>query len=417
MSCGLKEIPKEVYSLADSLEILDLSGNQLSDLPEELCQLSKLKIVFFSDNDFTVFPKVLARFPKLEMIGFKANRISEFPEDSLPPKLRWLILTNNRLSKLPDSIGLCVHMQKLMLAGNLLSTLPLSMQAFRNLELLRISANAFEQLPPWLLELPKLSWLAFGGNPCSTALSSSVHVREIVWSDLQVAQQLGEGASGNIYRALWQGKELALKVFKGEVTSDGLPTDEMQACMLAGLHPTLIPIEGILAGHPQQKQGLLMKLLPQGFKVLAGPPSFDTCTRDVYAVDTKFTMEQLLKTAHAIADVCVHVHALGLMHGDLYAHNILMDAEYNTLLSDFGAGWVYRALHSTNLLPLQQIEMRAYGCILEELLTYVDVRANEAEAKAMLDLLKSRCLQESVSQRPLFKDVLVEIEKIRMLES
>ena len=47
---GLTEFPNEIYSLAESLEVLDLSGNRLSVLPHDFGRLSKLKIVFFSDN-------------------------------------------------------------------------------------------------------------------------------------------------------------------------------------------------------------------------------------------------------------------------------------------------------------------------------------------------------------------------------
>lgn len=410
LSCGLTQIPEEIYTLADTLEILDLSGNQLSELPEALCRLSKLKIVFFSDNEFTVFPSVLAQLPQLEMIGFKANRIDTFPENSLPPKLRWLILTNNHLTKLPDSIGNCVYMQKLMLAGNQLKSLPESMKAYQNLGLLRISANAFEHLPTWLLRLPKLAWLAFGGNPFSTQPKLYGNFKEIPWGELSVAEQLGEGASGNIYKAFWNDQELALKIFKGDVTSDGLPIDEMLACMRVGIHPNLIPIQGVLTQHPQQKQGLLMKLLPEGFKVLAGPPSFNSCTRDVYAPDSHYTLQQTLKTGHAVAAVCAHLHKQGLMHGDLYAHNILIDREHNTLLSDFGAGWTYE-LNDHNLArKLQQIEVRAYGYILEELLNYTSFEPSKYSFSKQLTLLKDQCLQSDVSQRPVFDDIVAVFE-------
>ena len=36
MACGLTEFPKEILSLADTLEVLDLSDNQLSELPDNI---------------------------------------------------------------------------------------------------------------------------------------------------------------------------------------------------------------------------------------------------------------------------------------------------------------------------------------------------------------------------------------------
>ena len=53
LRCGLTEFPREIFELADSLEILDLSGNQLSTLPDDLPRLHKLRVIFCSDNPFT----------------------------------------------------------------------------------------------------------------------------------------------------------------------------------------------------------------------------------------------------------------------------------------------------------------------------------------------------------------------------
>ena len=157
LSCGLTEFPTEIFDLADSLEILNLSGNALSDLPADLPRLHKLRVLFCSDNQFTSVPEVLGQCPLLSMVGFKANQIHTLPAAALTPALRWLILTDNQLRELPEEIGTCTAMQKLMLAGNQLRHLPETMKACINLELLRIADNQFSYLPEWLLALPRLS--------------------------------------------------------------------------------------------------------------------------------------------------------------------------------------------------------------------------------------------------------------------
>ena len=124
LSCGLTTLPREIFDLADSLEILDLSGNALSTLPDDLPRLHKLRIIFCSDNLFTTLPDVLGSCLALEMIGFKANRIRHVPAAALPPTLRWLTLTDNVIESMPDELGKCSQLQKLMLAGNCLSHLP-----------------------------------------------------------------------------------------------------------------------------------------------------------------------------------------------------------------------------------------------------------------------------------------------------
>ena len=85
-----------------------------------------------------IFQKVLAKLPNLSMIGMRNNKIKIFEEDSLPLSTRWLILTDNELTTLPNSIGGLTLLQKFMLSGNKLSSLPNSISKCINLELLRL---------------------------------------------------------------------------------------------------------------------------------------------------------------------------------------------------------------------------------------------------------------------------------------
>ncbi len=397
LSCGLSTFPEEIFSLADSLEILNLSGNALSSLPDDLPRLKRLKVIFCSDNQFDHLPEVLGRCSRLSMVGFKANQIQTVSAAALPSELRWLILTDNQISHLPDELGHCHALQKLMLAGNQLQALPETLAACQNLELIRISANQLFALPDWLFSLPKLAWLAFAGNPfCPTPIAQ--HAPAIHWQDLEVAEQLGEGASGVIYKALWQQEQpraVALKVFKGALTSDGLPQSEMAACIAAGEHPCLIGAIGKVDHHPDQTHALLMPLIDQGFMNLAGPPSLDSCTRDIYVQNQRFSLHTILNIATHMAAAAEHLHAAQILHGDLYAHNILLNTEGKALLGDFGAASFYEPKYAL----LQNIEVRAFACLLEELISRTD---GSSIILDRLISLKVSCAQNHLPERPLF---------------
>ncbi len=412
LSCGLTEFPSGIFKLADTLEILNLSGNALSRLPDDLYKLHKLRVIFCSDNFFTELPAVLGQCVQLEMIGFKANRIKHVPAAALPPKLRWLILTDNQISELPSELGTCTRLQKLMLSGNQLENLPDLSNCIR-LELLRIAANRFAQLPDWIFSLPRLAWLACAGNPCSDADEASAMskhaIADIAWESLALQQPLGEGASGIIYRANHKSADgvspVAVKVFKGEVTSDGLPRCEKSAAIAAGAHPALIPVIGKVSGHPEDKLGLVMSLVEPSFVNLAAPPSLESCTRDIYAADIKFTLANVLNIALSISDVTAHLHAQGLMHGDLYAHNILWNEKEQCLLGDFG-GASFVPQHDPRLaLGLQRLEMRAFACLLEELLDRCNAPVEESHIVYALRALQLRCNQAKVNARPLFDEI------------
>ena len=118
LSCGLTEFPREIFDLADSLEVLNLSGNALDALPDDLHRLHRLRVLFCSDNRFTVLPEAVGRCEGLDIVGFKANRIDHVPAAALPPRLRWLILTDNAIAELPDALGETVaHLHLLWFEG------------------------------------------------------------------------------------------------------------------------------------------------------------------------------------------------------------------------------------------------------------------------------------------------------------
>nr|MBL8411862.1 protein kinase [Dechloromonas sp.] len=413
LSCGLREFPREIFTLADTLEILDLSGNALTSLPDDLPRLHKLRIVFCSDNPFETLPAVLGQCPNLSMIGFKANRIRHVPPQSLPLRLRWLILTDNCIETLPDELGHCTHLQKLMLAGNRLRQLPSTLANCRQLELLRIAANNLDELPDWLLHMPRLAWLAFAGNPFAISpelsCSAAAGIPDIRWSQLTIQERLGEGASGVIYRAEDRSpgspRAVAVKLFKGQVTSDGLPDCEMAACIAAGEHANLIPVLGKLQAHPEKTHGLILGLIDPTFRNLAGPPSLDSCTRDVYPPNTRLSASTATSIARGIASAAWQLHQQGIMHGDLYAHNILHCGQGRALLGDFGAASIFPLDQKILADRLQRIEIRAFGCLLEELIAHCDPDSPPGVQRDRLSALKAACLQTNVLGRPNFETV------------
>ncbi|MCD6017655.1 MAG: protein kinase [Bacteroidetes bacterium] len=414
LSCGLTEFPSELFQLVDTLELLDLSNNHLTNLPDDFGRFSKLKIAFFSDNLFTEYPEVLADCPLLEMVGFKSNQIVTVSEKALSNHIRWLILTNNKIERLPASIGNCFRLQKVALAGNRIKVLPDEMAACLNLELLRISANQIQKLPEWLMRLPKLSWLAYSDNPCSVAQQSNVLLPDIPWSELEVKEQLGEGASGVISKAVWIpffGKEVAVKVFKGEVTSDGLPLSEMNTCAAADNHRSLVTLLGKISHHPHQKEGLVFDLVPSSFRNLGKPPSFITCTRDTFEPDTFFSLKDLTRIAFQTASVLEQLHSKGIMHGDFYAHNLMIDDQSNVLLGDFGAATMYDVSLPVGVLH-EKLDVRAYGCLLDDILENMQPELKDHPVAETFMTWRNECFLIVPEERPTFSEIHSRIKSL-----
>ncbi|ORY56317.1 uncharacterized protein BCR38DRAFT_451018 [Pseudomassariella vexata] len=418
----LSTFPFSILDHADTLEQLDVSGTGLSSLPREISRLKKLKIAFFSYCNFTVFPKELASCPALEMVAFRDNGMEDIPEDVLPPRLRWLILTNNALTKLPKSIGKCSRLQKCMLSENQLHDLPEEMMACQKLGLLRLSANRIETLPSWLFQMPELSFLSFADNPCSTASGTSSipspSLAQVSWSDLEVQELLGEGASGIISKGIWkvngQKHDVAVKLFKGDITSDGTPVDEMRACIVAGAHDNLIDPLGKVHDHPNKK-GLVMQLIPPNYSTLGLPPSLQTCTRDCFLPSMGLSTYQGLGILMSIAAAAVHLHEKGVSHGDLYAHNILYNEDGHALLGDFGAASIYAG----TAYPVERLEVLGFAHLLEDVWGLIKPGFNGTELRAhmQLEALHKRCASTNVIKRPGFHDILAELSGLHTLLS
>ena len=495
-------LDNERHGVANTLEILDLSGTGISSLPVDFgSRLPRLKIAFFSNCKFKEFPRVLAECPRLEMVAFRSNGMTGWAKDQnggdhpesdfpFPPRLRWLILTENTLQSIPSSIGGCTRLEKCMLAGNALADLPDALAQCRNLTLLRLAANKLQVLPPWLPSMPKLAFLSFAGNPCAgqgageetadgTAPGSCTSPLPYVdWNRIEFHQVLGEGASGIISKgtirseattdsktvSLAGGDELttanihekpvAIKIFRGALTSDGTPYDEMAACLAAGQHANLARVHGQirwnndigedgLDGRTEEhltskafKGGLIMELIPPKYRVLGLPPSFDTCTRDCFVKDgqdaNKLSEKDAVSILMGVASAAAHLHGHGIAHGDLYAHNILVSKggkdtsgqfeETHAILSDFGAATMYGSSIDVPSTPsFERLEVLAFGYLVDDLLGLMEAPAGEVEndgcptmhsARRQLSHLFDRCVVPAVVDRPTFAAIHEELKRL-----
>ncbi|RHZ03830.1 hypothetical protein DYB31_008764, partial [Aphanomyces astaci] len=160
----------------DHLTVLDLRDNKLPLLPDDVCQLHRLKTLDVSNNDLSDLPpgtncpgvnaldEEFDEFNKeptatdvevgyllrdasasgtLDLSDKKFSKVPlEFwPRDSMVDKLQVLDLAKNGLALIPFDIGLCVNLHTLVLDDNLLETLPSSIASLGLLHTLRLRKN------------------------------------------------------------------------------------------------------------------------------------------------------------------------------------------------------------------------------------------------------------------------------------
>lgn len=135
---------------------------------------------------------------------------------------------------------------------------------------------------------------------------------------------------------------------------------------------------------------------------LAQPPSFESCTRDVYAPGKQFDESAVLNVLRDVAKgakLCVAaarlvangpvvaalsvLHGKGIAHGDLYGHNVRYTPSGAATLMDLGSAWRFAPDYAG---AVQMLEMRAFVVMASELFARVTrrERVTEADVKAFL---------------------------------
>uniref|UniRef100_A0A224Z3K2 Leucine-rich repeat and calponin homology domain-containing protein 1 n=1 Tax=Rhipicephalus zambeziensis TaxID=60191 RepID=A0A224Z3K2_9ACAR len=184
----LKELPSYAakYDLRDIVHA-DLSKNRLSELPAELCGLVLLEHLDCHSNVLRVVPACVSALQALSYLDLSRNQLSVLPVALCHLPLAVLLVSNNRLAKLPEEMGKMRSLMDLDMSCNELSQLPPGigeLQALRSLRVRRnhlselpaelcrlrlwhldVSENQLARLPPLLRLMSSLRHLLVDGNP------------------------------------------------------------------------------------------------------------------------------------------------------------------------------------------------------------------------------------------------------------
>ncbi len=164
----LTTLPPEIGQLS-RLQTLDLMDNQLTTLPPEITQLSQLQRLYLRSNQLTALPPEIAQLSQLQTLYLSANQLTTLPpEIAQLSQLQRLYLSSNQLTTLPPEITQLSQLQKLDLSDNQLTTLPPEIAQFSQLQRLFLSYNQLTTLPPEIGQLSQLQTLYLRANQLTT---------------------------------------------------------------------------------------------------------------------------------------------------------------------------------------------------------------------------------------------------------
>ncbi len=145
----ISTLPKPLSDLP--LRFLNLSSNQLTDLPSHFTQMTALKVLNLSGNQFTVLPPLLIALTCIQHLWIAGNQLSDLPSLTTL-RLIDLNASCNHLTTFPRDLIKIDTLRKLDLCANCLTDLPDSIDELRGLTKLNLVANKIRELP-WRMGL------------------------------------------------------------------------------------------------------------------------------------------------------------------------------------------------------------------------------------------------------------------------
>ena len=152
----ISALPRGIQYLHE-LRVFDCSFNQIATLPP-LQNLKNLKHFQCYDNMLSDIENVFGNGNQsLELLNLSQNYISVLP-DSIGsiPNLTYLDLERNRITNVPESLNRLKFLKFLFLGFNGITRLPAALSSASALEELHLQENQIAELPPSFRELKNL---------------------------------------------------------------------------------------------------------------------------------------------------------------------------------------------------------------------------------------------------------------------
>ena len=140
ISINGKKVNKDIKNL-------NLSNNNITQLPVEIGQLTQLTTLHLYNNKLTNLPAEIGQLTQLTTLHLSLNKLTHLPvEIGQLTQLTELILYGNNITQLPVEIGQLTQLTRLFLQNNNITHLPVEIGQLTQLISLHLSDNMIENL-------------------------------------------------------------------------------------------------------------------------------------------------------------------------------------------------------------------------------------------------------------------------------
>uniref|UniRef100_A0A3B4YB95 Protein flightless-1 homolog n=1 Tax=Seriola lalandi dorsalis TaxID=1841481 RepID=A0A3B4YB95_SERLL len=165
---GIDSIPNQLFINLTDLLYLDLSDNKLDSLPPQMRRLVHLQTIILNNNP--LLHAQLRQLPAMVALQTLHLRNTQRTQSNMPTSLEGLThladvdLSCNDLTRVPECLYSLGSLKRLNLSSNQISELSLCIDQWTQLETLNLSRNQLTSLPSAICKLSKLKKLYVNSN-------------------------------------------------------------------------------------------------------------------------------------------------------------------------------------------------------------------------------------------------------------
>ncbi|KCV69830.1 hypothetical protein H696_03303 [Fonticula alba] len=166
---ALKDLPRNLSSLAVCLMDLKVSFNQLTRIPSCIFSLNNIVELDLSSNQIQEIPEAIGALSSLKVLRVHGNLLTDLPSTLSDLPIRVLELNKNKFVTLPPVIGQMRYVETLDLSEGILESLDEvvleNLSRLVNLRELNVSSNKICIVPDMLADLFRLRLVDLSDNP------------------------------------------------------------------------------------------------------------------------------------------------------------------------------------------------------------------------------------------------------------
>ena len=148
------------------LEILDLSYCGLTELPDSIGDIKRLRHLILRENDLSELPESIGQCENLQLLDVSHNvHLKKLPKEiGHLHNLEVLKAHHAKLKTLPKEIANCNSLLELYVDHNQLKALPVDLTRLKRLEILYVDHNNLTEIPADIADMNAIKVISVGGN-------------------------------------------------------------------------------------------------------------------------------------------------------------------------------------------------------------------------------------------------------------